>query len=220
MPSRDEISQGLIDELGRFADLVRGLDDDQWQRPTRCAGWTVADVAGHLAGSMTDVVAGRLDGLGTPEVTAREAEERRGRTPAEVADELAGSAKASADLLAMFDDAAWAAPAPAGFDGTLAEGVEALWYDAYLHGDDIRAAVGMPSVDGPGLSCSLRHVALMLDQQAWGPATIALDGAEPLAVNGGGKRITGDPLAFVKVATGRGDPAAFGLDTTVNIYRA
>ena len=38
-------------------------------------------------------------------------------------------------------------------------------------------------------------------------------------VGGGGRRITGDPLAFVLVATGRGDPAPSALDETVNIYR-
>jgi hypothetical protein len=31
--------------------------------------------------------------------------------------------------------------------------------------------------------------------------------------------VSGDPYDFVLVATGRGDPATFGLDETVNIYR-
>jgi hypothetical protein len=38
-------------------------------------------------------------------------------------------------------------------------------------------------------------------------------------VGAGGRRITGDPLAFVLAASGRTDPAALGLDPTVNIYR-
>ena len=32
--------------------------------------------------------------------------------------------------------------------------------------------------------------------------------------------MTGDPLQFVLVATGRADPAPLGLDASVNIYRA
>jgi len=35
---------------------------------------------------------------------------------------------------------------------------------------------------------------------------------------GKGRRITGDPLEFVLVATGRADPARIGLDPSVNIY--
>jgi uncharacterized protein (TIGR03083 family) len=30
------------------ADLLDGLTDQQWQRPSLCAGWTVRDVAAHL----------------------------------------------------------------------------------------------------------------------------------------------------------------------------
>jgi uncharacterized protein (TIGR03083 family) len=220
MQSRQEVTSGLIEELERFAELVRGIDAEAWQRPTRCEGWTVADVAAHLTGSMTDVVAGRLDGLGSPEVTEREVSERRGRTPSELADELTGTTKAAADMLTLFDDAAWATPAPGGYDGTLGDGVEALWSDTYIHGDDIRTALGLPSVAGPGLRCAVHHVAQVLTQQEWGPATIAVDGMGELTLGGGGDpRIGGDALHFVKVATGRGDPATLGLDRSVNIYR-
>lgn len=31
------------------ADLLDGLDADQWERPSLCEGWTVRDVAAHLA---------------------------------------------------------------------------------------------------------------------------------------------------------------------------
>jgi uncharacterized protein (TIGR03083 family) len=221
MLGRQEVTSGLIEELDRFAHLVSGIDAEGWQRPTRCEGWTVADVAAHLTGSMTDVVAGRLDGLGTPEVTDREVSERRGRTPSELADELRGTTKGAADLLALFDDAAWASPAPGGYHGTLRDGVEALWSDSYIHGDDIRTALGLPSVAGPGLRCAVHHVAQVLTQQGWGPATIAVDGMEELTLGGGGDpRIGGDALRFVNAATGRADPATLGLDESVNIYRA
>jgi hypothetical protein len=42
-----------------------------------------------MVGQVTDVVNGRLEGLGTPEVTEREAKERAGRSAAELAEELA-----------------------------------------------------------------------------------------------------------------------------------
>ena len=139
---RATIEPGIVDELNEFRALLDTLDEAAWRTPTRCAGWSVGDVAGHVVGSMADVVSGRLDGLGSPEVTAREVDERRGRSPADLAGELADVTGQAKQLLTAFDDAAWAAPAPGGYAGTLAQGIEALWYDTWAHGDDIRAAVG------------------------------------------------------------------------------
>ena len=113
----------------------------------------------HVIGQLADVTAGRFDGLGTPEVTARQVEERRGRTPEELADELAEVTKAAEALLAIFDDAAWNGPSPAG-GGTLGDGVEALWFDAALHADDIRAAVGRSSDMSSGTRVAISHLAV------------------------------------------------------------
>ena len=218
--TRDEVTAGLPAELDVFGDLVRGLDDTALGTPTRCAGWTVRDVAAHVIGTLADITNGRLEGQGTPEVTARQVAERAGRSGAELADELAGVRKVVADLLAAFDDAAWAAPAPAGYDGPLHEGIEALWYDAYLHGDDIRAALGRKSVRPlPSLHVSVQHAADMLAKRGWGPATLTLEGLPEIAIGGGGgRRVEGDPLAFLLAATGRTDPATIGLSADVNIY--
>ena len=145
---RTEVTTGLLEELERFKGLVQALTPAEWATPSRCSGWTVGDVAAHVVGGMADVAALRLEGLGTPEVTARQVAERHGRSPGEIADELGATIKATADLLGAFDDAAWAMPSPGGFDMTLGEGVEALWHDAWLHGEDIRSALGRPSDRG------------------------------------------------------------------------
>jgi hypothetical protein len=173
------------------------------------------------------VSAVRLEGLGTPEVTARQVNERQGRSPCELADELGAATKATAELLEAFNDEVWGMQAPGGFDFTLGEGVEALWHDAWLHGDDILAALGRPSERGDGMKASVSHIADVLTREGWGPAVLALDGLPEFAVNGaagttasnGRSRFTGDPLAFVYAATGRGDPARLGLDGSANIYR-
>jgi uncharacterized protein (TIGR03083 family) len=218
---REDVVRGLVDELDGFERLIRSLGPDEWAAPSRCTGWSAGDVAAHVVGGMTDIVAGRLEGLGTPEVTERQVVERRGRTPDEVADELVATRKASVDLLATFDDAAWGMPSPGGFDFTLGEGVESLWYDALLHADDIRAATGRASAaSADGLAASVSHIAMVLGDRGWGPACLALDGLPEFPVgDGAGRRVTGDPLAFVLVATGRADPASFDLDDSVNIYR-
>ena len=123
-----------------------------------------------------------------------------------------------AQLGAAFDDAAWDGPAPGGYDGTLGQGVEALYFDTYMHADDIRAALGRSSERGPGLRVSVHHVADELAKGAWGPATLCLDGMEEVVVGAGGRQVTGDALAFVLAATGRADPVPLGLDGSVNIY--
>jgi uncharacterized protein (TIGR03083 family) len=216
---REEVVAGFTEELARFEELVRTIDAKEWRSPSRCTGWTAADVAAHVTGQLADIVNGRFDGLGTPEVTEREVVERRGKTPDEIADELAGVAKLGADIMSSFDDAAWAGPAPADLPGTLGEGVEGLWFDAWVHADDIRAAIGRPSEIGPGVRASVSHLADLLTQKEWGPATIAVSGLEEFPVSGGGgQRVEGDAITFVLVASGRQDASALGLDPAVNVY--
>lgn len=216
---REEVIAGFQDELVRFGDLVRSLDDKEWTTESRCEGWTTADVAAHVTGQLSDIVNGRFEGLGTPEVTDREVSERRGKTQTEIADELADASKLGAEILATFDDAAWAGPAPAGLPGTLGAGVEGLWFDAWMHADDIRSAIGRSTVAGPGVRASVSHLADLLTDRAWGPATIALSGLEEFPVSGGGgQRIEGDPVTFILVASGRQDASVLGLDPSVNVY--
>lgn len=204
--SRTDISDGLVDELQAFEQLVRSLTPAELDSPSRCAGWTVGDVARHVIGSMADVTAGRLDGLGTPEVTAREVAERAGHGAAELADECAAVATASAGLLAIFDDTAWAGEAGGGYDETLGQGVEALWYDTWLHGDDIRDSIGRPPETGNGIRAALSHVEFELRKRDWSGPVPAL----------------GDPdaLGFILAATGRVPAASFGAQAPIDIYAA
>src|SRR5438270_2407155 len=202
-----------------FGELLSTVSPDEWTRPTRCAGWTVADVAAHVSGQLADVVNGRYDGLGTPEVTERQVHERRGRTPSDLVDELVASGKTGAEITDALDDAAWDGPAPGGLAGTLGFGVEGLWYDAFVHADDIRASLGRPSVRDDGLLAAVSHVAALLTEKGWGPATLRFEGLGEFAVSGGGDRVIEvDPLAFVLVATGRANPTPLGLDESVNVY--
>ena len=204
---RTEVTQGLTDEMGRLSELVRSLDEAEVAAPSRCAGWTTGDIAAHVAGNLADIIAGRFDGLGTPEVTQRAVDERRGRSAAQLADELDEVTKVGGDIMSGLDDDAWSGPSPAG-GGTLGYGVESLWYDAYLHGEDIRAAIGQPPTYGSGLRVAVSHVVDTLELQEWpGTVPVGLDSAPE------------DQLAFVLVATGRADPKTIGLDETVNIYR-
>ena len=215
---RATVLAGVPDELGVFGDLVRSLNSQHLRTQTRCAEWVVADVAGHVVGTVVDITEGRLDGQGTPAVTERQAKERAGHSAQDLADELTGAIPALTAILGSLPEDAWDGPWIADPSYTLGFAVEALWFDAYLHGDDIRAAIGAPRVRGPGLRCAVHHVAGYLEHRGWEPATLSLDGLEPVRVAGGGTEVAGDPLEFVLAATGRGDPATLGLDHTINVY--
>ena len=47
---KDEVIAGYTEELERFEALIRPLADDEWARPSRCAGWSVGDVVNRRTG--------------------------------------------------------------------------------------------------------------------------------------------------------------------------
>ncbi len=215
---RDTVLHGIEDELGAFAELLRSLSDRNLHVPTRCDGWWVGDVAGHVVGTVVDITVGNLEGQGTAPVTDRQARERRGRSADQLADELDAARPTLMSILTSFDEDAFSGPAPTDPSFTLGFAVEAIWYDAYLHADDIRAALGLPSERGAGLRCAVHHVAGYLENRGWEPTTLALVGIEPVPVAGGGSETTADALDFVLAATGRRDPRTLGLDSRLNVY--
>jgi uncharacterized protein (TIGR03083 family) len=220
MLTRQRIQSGYPGELEDFSSLLGRIDDGSWAKPTRCEGWAVSDVASHVIGILADVFGGRLEGIGTPEWSERQLAERRGKGPAELRAELDQLRELVVPTLQSFDDEFWKAPAPPGVAGSNGFGIEGLWYDTYVHGDDIRAAIGAKSVRGAGLTCSVSQLAGLLTNRGYPPTTLALDGMESFPVSGGGGReVTGDPLAFVLVATGRADPSQLGLAPDINVYR-
>ena len=46
-----DVWASLADERRATADLLAGLTDEQWSRPSLCSAWTVKDVAVHLVPS-------------------------------------------------------------------------------------------------------------------------------------------------------------------------
>ena len=196
--TRSETINGLLTEYEDFAVLVASLDDRQWTTPSRCTGFVVRDIAGHVIGTAEDVVAG-VPGSRTPE---EEAATFGDDSPAEAAARLTTALVGIRGLAAALDDdAVWDGPSGVP-DLTMAQGILTLWYDTYVHADDIRAALGRPSAEGPGLQASVNY----LEHQHAVHGTTVAAGAEV------------SPLDFVLAATGRIDAAAVGLDPAVNIY--
>lgn len=212
-PDRVATFAGLIDEYRSFAELIGALDESDWTRDTRCAGWQVRDVAGHLVGQAVDTVSGEI-GTRTPD---DQAAALRDESPAALAARLRTATDSVAQLAAAFDDAAWSGPSPVpGL--TLGQGVHALLHDAYVHGDDVRAALGLPSEAGPGLRASLDFVlgALQRDDAAADPAVGRLLGVSSDHFEEQTGMAAHD---FLLAATGRSDPARLRLPDCVNIFR-
>jgi uncharacterized protein (TIGR03083 family) len=210
---RPYVAQGARAEYDAFADLVASLSDTEWKTPSRCDGFDVRDVAGHVIGLAEDVAAGKPGSRNAEE----EAASVRDDTPAQAAARLRTALEPIGALLDAADDATWAAPVGVN-DLTLGEGVLLLWYDVYVHADDIRAAIGRTSERGPGLDATIAYLAGQLTAKSWGPATLALDEVGRHDVSGGGREITGDALQFALVATGRSDASTIGLDRDLSIY--
>jgi uncharacterized protein (TIGR03083 family) len=146
-----------------------------------------------------------------------EAASVRHESPAGAAARLRAATATLRALLDAIDDDVWNGPSGVP-DLTLGEGVLTLWYDTYVHADDIRAAIGRVSERGPGLDAAIAYLAGQLTTRNWGPATLALDEVGRHDVSGGGPEITGDALQFALVATGRAEPSTIDLLPDVNIY--
>jgi uncharacterized protein (TIGR03083 family) len=213
-PDRDQTTAGLLDEYRLFAELIGALDASQWSRRTRCTGWQVRDVAGHVVGQAVDTVSGAI-GSRTPD---EQAAALRGESPTTLASRLHAAADSMTQLMTAIDDAAWSAPSPVS-GLTLGQGIHALRHDAYLHGGDVRAALGLPFAAGPGLRASLDFVlgALLRDDAAAAEPAIARVLAVPADHFGETTGIAAHD--FLLSATGRQDPARLLLPDVVNIYR-
>lgn len=210
---RAEVIAGLFAEYDAFAGLISQLTGDEWRTPTRCAGWEVRDVAGHVTGNVVDSMTGEI-GKRTPDEQARAF---RDGAPAELAERLRDATARVRPFFESLSDDDWAKPSPvAGRD--LGNGILTLWYDVFVHGDDIRTALGRPGVRGPGLEASVHWIAGELERLERGPATLALDGFGERLIGTGGPVLRGDPMRFVLVATGRSDPAEFGADESINVH--
>jgi uncharacterized protein (TIGR03083 family) len=214
--TRVETIEPLEAEWAWVESFIRGLSEQDMDRPTRCEGWTVRNIAAHLVGMVVDIAGGTV-GANTGH---EHVDDRPAHTPARLADEIHHGAEIAMKLLRSLDDHAWAQPSP--FPGlTTRQGVEALWLESFVHEDDIRDALGKPArpEGGIALEISLRHVAEEMGRNGWNKTTLDLAGVPSIRIGPGGESITGDPRKFLMAATGRIPAAEAGFDPKVNIYR-
>ena len=202
----DEIVGALREQQAELGAIVTGLGDDDLLRPSRCDGWTVADVLLHLAqtnemavasvegrfSAFVDDAAAGLDAVGSVDAWAGALVAKERGAPRVSLERWTRSAGAQVDALARCDPAArlrWVA-------GDLAARSLATtrMTETWIHTVDVAVAFGPE----PAPTDRLWHVARL----AWRtvPYALAQAGIEPVG-----------PVAFDLEAPD-GSGWAFGSD--------
>jgi uncharacterized protein (TIGR03083 family) len=137
--------QVTVRELGAMVGLAEGLATEDWERPTRCAGWTVRDVCAHAAlaaGQQAEAFRRAAKGVleppdfpGVPRLA-----------PAEVVDLLHAGRQGLDEALGALpaDVVEGMTPMPFGVVPTVIA-IQIPVYEFAFHVDDARTALGQAS---------------------------------------------------------------------------
>jgi uncharacterized protein (TIGR03083 family) len=225
-------------------ELCEPFDEAEWDKATACPGWTVKDQVAHLGGAEAmflgrphpPALEERPSHIRNDVGAANEAvvEVRRSWSGRQVLDELREvSEERLAQLGEMSDeDLAKDSWTPVG-PGTYRDLIKVRAFDAWVHEQDIREAVGRPGhLEGPvaenALARCLMAMPFVVGKKAAAPegSTVVFEVGGPtpatlgIEVSGGRARATGevpeDPdvrlgigfLAFTRLGCGRADPQA------------
>jgi uncharacterized protein (TIGR03083 family) len=170
--------------------MVRGADPAR--RVPACPEWTVKDVVAHMAGVVDDVLAGRLDGVGTDPWTALQVEARANRSLEEVVAEWNEKSPA---FEAMLD-----AIGPPG---------EQAVFDVTTHEHDLRGALGAPGArDSDAVGIGLRWLAPTFASQVaerrLAPLCIRTTSGDAWASEGAADAaVEGEPFELFRALSGR-----------------
>lgn len=197
--------------------LAADLGDEEWARPTDLPGWTAQDVLAHLAAVEHEIATGEgPTGVapipGRPMMswwTEAGVAERRGRTAPDLIEELRSAVDARSAHLAQHPPTDPAAPAdrtPGHIPWDNATLFRNRVVDVWVHGQDIRRAVGRPgSLDTAGAeftaSVFVSSWPYLLGKRAGAPAgttlAVIVDGVRTdVAVGESGRAaITSQPAA-------------------------
>jgi uncharacterized protein (TIGR03084 family) len=199
----------LAAETAVLRDMIAGLDDSGWRRPTPAAGWSIGDQISHLAFFDDAAIGSATD----PEGFA--AETKRAVAAGELdADDIAGRYRghAGAELLAWFDASrrrlltVFSELDPAlrlpwfGPPMSAASSLSARIMETWAHGQDVADALGV--VREP--TARLRHVAHIGVR------------ALPFSFTANGLEVPGEPVR-VELAAPDGGLWTWGPDQAENL---
>ena len=177
----DDQVEPVARQRRRFEAMLAGIDDQQWQAASRCAGWTVQDVVAHLvgvtafweasvgaglAGTPTRLLAA-FDPAATPPLMV---EPMRTLTPNEVLEQFVSSNDGFLGAIEGLDERGWSmiAEAPAGHLPIRILVHHALW-DCWVHERDIALPLGLEgAVEPDEVHACLRFAAALSPALAMG----------------------------------------------------
>ncbi|MFI2232611.1 maleylpyruvate isomerase family mycothiol-dependent enzyme [Nocardia testacea] len=157
---RPELTARLADQFDALAELVSGLDEQQWRTPSPLPGWTVFDVLSHVIGTESMLLgdkpparvaqAADVDVNTLPhvrneigafnEIWVQRLRPRAGTELLDLYREVIGRRRAA---LAALDDAAWSAPSPSPIgEVPYARFMRVRLFDCWMHELDIADALG------------------------------------------------------------------------------
>lgn len=220
------------EEYRRIGELLAGLTDEDWRRPTDCSEWDVRDLVAHLVGnaemsaSMREMrrtqKLGRRLRPGVPDIdgmTAVHVQERADVTPEQLVRDLADVAVRAVRARRRIPAPVRAVPIPFGPPlGTRPLGylMDCIYTrDAWLHRVDLARATGRPLELTPGHDD--RIVADVVAEWAGAhgqPYRLTLTGPAggTFARGTAGEAITLDAVEFCRILSGRA--VGTGLLTT------
>lgn len=144
--------QGWRDSSTAILALLPTLSDDDWSKPTDCPGWTVKDIAAHLAHLENELVTGEhayVDSDASAVISAYTqigVDARADRSTTQVIAELSDAAAIrSLELDDLPDDPQTKAPVtPGGIDWSWDTLLRNRCIDVWVHEQDIRRAIDRP----------------------------------------------------------------------------
>jgi uncharacterized protein (TIGR03083 family) len=152
----DEVVTAYTSLRSRVVDLVRAQPAAAVDLPVpHCPAWTVGDLLAHMVGVPEDILAGRLDGVGTDAWTQAQVDRHSGRSLDELADAWMATAPAFDEVLPMI-------PTPMNSQ---------LVLDVTTHEHDLRHALGVPGArDDLAVTVALGFVLHTADEASPGLA--------------------------------------------------
>ncbi len=246
---KSEVLSGLFGTWDSLDQLLSGLSEQQWQASTPLPGWCVHNVVAHIVGTES-----MLQGLNAPDVDIDASTLDHVRNDVGVANERWVrhlNAESGPQLLQRFrsitadrrkrltdtsvDDWNAPTPTPVGLE-SFGRFMRVRLFDCWMHEQDIRDGVGLPSSDvelsGPAARLSLDEVAATMGYvvgklgkapegsrvaiELTGPQArtirVAVDGRAQVVDDFGGLDPTStirlDGLLFTRLAGGRTDDTA------------
>lgn len=137
------VADVLAREWTSVIDLLDGLEDDDWNRPSRCAGWTVRDLTGHVVWG----VSMEADALRRARAQVEEPADGRTMPPDSDDAALLDALRAAADDLVRevraLGAGAESLTCPMPYGGTpLPVALDVFVFEAGIHASDFADALG------------------------------------------------------------------------------